>query len=141
MAKIVAAEVIWVKRAGVIGGLAISIACMLVLSISVKRREERDAFEISRTYTIQGDGYKHTKMDVIVNIEGYDINEMFDTIKEEHDRMNGEADKLLIRLYDSRGDLKAHICAGERVYIKDGERPWQVKGLGGQESGVILPQV
>lgn len=51
------------------------------------------------------------------------MNEMFDAIKEGHDRMNGEADKLLIRLYRSRGDLKAHICVGERVYIKGRERP------------------
>lgn len=111
------------KRWGMIGSLVALIVSMLVLSILAKRREEKDEFEMSRAYTIQGDGYKHTKIDVIVNIEGYDIDEMCDTIKEEHDRMNGEADKLQIRLYDSRADLRAHICAGERVYIKNKERP------------------
>lgn len=74
-------------------------------------------FEFCRSMIFQhGDDSKDVYTSVVVNVKGFDIDEMFEKVKEEHDLMNGHAENLTIRLYDSREALKNGDCLGEKVY-------------------------
>lgn len=74
-------------------------------------------FEFCRSMIFQhGDDSKDVYTSVVVNAKDFDIDEMFEKIKEEYDLMNGHAENLTIRLYDSREALKNGDCLGEKVY-------------------------
>lgn len=42
---------------------------------------------------------------------------MFEAVKEEYYLINGNADKLMLRLYTSENGIKTGDCRGESVYI------------------------
>lgn len=74
-------------------------------------------FEFCRSMIFQnGDDSKNVYTSVVVNVTDFDIDEMFEKIKEEYDLMNGHAKKLTIRLYNSREALKNGDCLGEKIY-------------------------
>lgn len=73
-------------------------------------------FEFCRTMAFQNGDFRDVYTSVVVNITGYDLEEMFNKIKDEHDLMNEPADQLTIRLYDSKDALKAGDCIGEKVF-------------------------
>lgn len=74
-------------------------------------------FEFCRSMIFQhGDDSKDVYISVVVNIKDFDMDEMFEKVKEEHHLMNGHAENLTIRLYDSRKALKNGDCLGEKVY-------------------------
>ena len=52
----------------------------------------------------------------------YDIDEMCKKAKNDYERLNEKPDELLIRLYNSRKELKKHKCAGEREYNDNKKR-------------------
>lgn len=63
-----------------------------------------------------GDDSKDVYTSVVANVTDFDIDEMFEKIKEEYDLMNGHTKNLTIRLYDSRESLKNGDCLGEKIY-------------------------
>lgn len=72
--------------------------------------------EFCRTMVFENGDTRDVYASVIVNISDYDLEEMFDKARDEHDLMNGKPDQLTIRLYDSRDDLMAGNCKGEKVF-------------------------
>lgn len=105
------------KKVGIYCKIIVIISAILVLFILIKRNDVRnEEFEIFQIYTIKGGDYRRTQINVIVFITEYDIDEMCEKAKNEHERINEKSDELLIRLYDSRKGLKKHKCVGEREY-------------------------
>lgn len=77
--------------------------------------------KIPQKSTATTDNSKDIYTSVVVNIKDFDIDEMFEKVKEEYDLMNGHAENLTIRLYDSRESLKNGDCLGEKVYSDCGK--------------------
>lgn len=115
MAKFEFKEVIEIKKLRIVVNLVVLTLILVSLSIFVRKKENEDEFEIFQSFIVEGGDGRRTRLNVIVNVSEYDINEMCDEIKERHDKLNGEADELLIRLYNGREDFKEHKCAGEGV--------------------------
>lgn len=89
--------------------------CRMVPTHTKPTPEQRD-FSFYRTMVFQNGHTREVYASVIVYIEDYDIEEMFDRIRYEHDLMNESPDKLTIWLYDSKEALKAGERKGEKVY-------------------------
>lgn len=82
-------------------------------ALEIEARE----FEFCRSMIfLNGDDSKDVYTSVVVNVKDFDIDEMFEKIKEEYDLMNGHTKNLMIRLYDSREALKNGDCLGEKIY-------------------------
>ena len=111
------------KKAGILCSVVLLLSVILILLISVRTKEKKKEFEIFQIYTVQGGDYRKTSINAIVNIGDYNISEMCDKVKEEHERLNETSDKLLIRLFNSKKAWKEHICAGEKEYKDNKKRP------------------
>lgn len=79
---------------------------------------QRD-FIIYHSFIHQGGDYKDTMLKVIVNVEDYDMPEMFERVKEFHDKMNGESNKLTIELYDGKENFENYNMSGTKTYYND----------------------
>lgn len=104
------------KKTGIICNFILCISIILALLIFAGAEETKEEFEIFQIYTVQGGDYRKTSMNVIVNVEDYNISEMCDKVKAEHERLNEASDELLIRLFNGRKAFKEHKCAGEKEY-------------------------
>jgi len=87
-----------------------------ILSARAKSIPPPREIEFCHSFIFQNGDTKDVYASVIVNTQDYDLDEMFDRVRDEHDLMNGKPDKLTIRLYDSRDDLKNGNCKGEKVF-------------------------
>jgi len=87
-----------------------------ILSVRAKPIPPSKEIEFCHSMIFQNGDTKDVYASVIVNTQDYDLEKMFDRVRDEHDLMNGKPDKLTIRLYDSRDDLKAGNCKGEKVF-------------------------
>lgn len=76
-------------------------------------------FDICQGYSFVSSGYNDTSIKVIVNERDYDIESMFENIRDFHNKLNGEPDELEISLYNSKEDLKNHNCVGSKTYYKE----------------------
>lgn len=85
---------------------AISVIIIIILScLYTLTRPEQDEFEFCQNYTVDSGGYITTSLRIIVNASNYNMEEMFEKIRDKYIEMNGEPDELNIRLYKSRSDL------------------------------------
>lgn len=109
------------KKMGTVRSLLFLISVILCISLFVIKLKPKEDFEIFQIYTVEDRDYRRTKINVIVNIPEYEIEELCDKIKEKFETINEEQDELLIRLYNSRADFKEHKCAGQREYKKAGK--------------------
>ncbi len=97
--------------------IIVLISTILISFILIRKGEiNQDEFEIFQIYTLKGGDYTRTQINVIVYVSEYDIDEMCKKAKNDYERLNEKPDELLIRLYNSRKELKKHKCAGEREY-------------------------
>lgn len=78
-----------------------------------------EEFSIYHSYIFDGGGYKRTLLQVIVHKKKYNLPELFEEIREFHDRMNGVPDELKIELYDSKDSLSHGDMIDEITYFKD----------------------
>ena len=101
--------------------LLLVVACFIPKSAGRICRKNLREFEIFQSIKVGSDNFERTSLEVIINLENYDIDEMFEKVKEEYDLMNGHAENLTIRLYDSRESLKNGDCLGEKVYSDCGK--------------------
>ncbi len=87
-----------------------------ILSAKAKPIPPSREIEFYHTIIFQNKDTRDVYASVIVNTQDYDLEEMFDKARDEHDLMNGKPDRLTIRLYDSRDDLKDGNCKGEKIF-------------------------
>lgn len=105
------------QKNGIYYKIILLITAILILFIFIRKNGvNQEEFEIFQIYTIKGGNYRRTKINVIVYVSEYDIDEMCKKVKNEYERINEKSDELLIRLYNSRKEFKKHKCAGEREY-------------------------
>lgn len=101
------------------------IIAILTVFILIRMNEiNQEEFEIFQIYTMKGGDYRRTQINVIVYVSEYDIDEMCKKVKNEYERTNEKSDELLIKLYNSRKELKKHKCAGEREYKNNKKSQW-----------------
>lgn len=81
--------------------------------------EYPEDFMIYQSFITDATNYRHTMLNVIVLVQEYDVDEMCDEVRSFHDRMNGEPDKLDIRLFDSKEDFTDWNCRAERTFYKE----------------------
>lgn len=84
-------------------------------------RPEPKEFEFCQNYTVIGGGEVTTSLRIIVNVTDYNIEEMFEKIKDEYIEMEGEPDVLEIRLYKSRSDLLTPNYIKKKFYKRNAE--------------------
>lgn len=91
--------------------------CIIGSACPANQQPQKD-FEIFHSYKTGSDNFTHTSLTVIVNAKDYDIDEMFEKVVEEHNRINGIPDELEIRLYNGQQDYENYICAGSKTFYK-----------------------
>ncbi len=99
--------------------LLLVVVCMIPKSTGeVSRKNLRD-FEIFQSIKVGSDNFERTSLEVIINLENYDIDEMFNAVKSYQIRLNGESDELNIRLYRNKGDVFVSNPIAEKTFYKD----------------------
>ena len=101
--------------------LLLVVACFIPKSAGRICRKNLREFEIFQSIKVGSDNFERTSLEVIINLENYDIDEMFDAVKSYQIRLNGESDELNIRLYRSKGDLFLSNPVAEKTFYKDSD--------------------
>lgn len=101
--------------------------CILVTIIGIfigfilmRRNRNVPEFKIYQSISIESGGYIDTSISVIVMTKEYETEKLFTEIKDFHNNMNGEPDRLAIYLYSSKRQLRGHNCIDCRIYYKEG---------------------
>lgn len=104
----------------------IIVYCVIIFNIGVsigtmqpKIGNNRQKFEIFQSYRFTSSDDNDTLIYVIVNERNYDNTDLFEEIREFHNKLNGEPNKMMIKLYNSRNDCKFGNCIGSKTYYKE----------------------
>lgn len=84
-------------------------------------RPKPEEFEFCQNYTVIGGGEVTTSLRIIVNVTDYNIEEMFEEIKDVYIEREGEPDILEIKLYKSRSDLLPPNYIKKKFYKRNAE--------------------
>lgn len=84
--------------------------------ISYGRQNEPREFEIFHSFKFGSSNRVDTDLDVIMNVEDYDVDEMMIKVKKEQERINGKSDTLTIELYNSVEDWENCKCVGKAKF-------------------------
>ena len=76
-------------------------------------------YEICQSFRFASPNYTDTRINVVVNIKDYELEQLFDDIRAFHNELNGEPDELTIHLYRSRKGYKKGKCIGTKTYLKE----------------------
>lgn len=102
-------------------GFVMLVVVILVICViyffQYRNRDSRE-FIIYQSYSFVGGGYDDTYLYVIVNVKNYDVEDMFLKIRDFHNMMNGESDKLTINLYDGKRNFDNSNMSAYKVYFK-----------------------
>ena len=79
--------------------------------------EKTREFDFYNSLIFQNRETKEVYLNVIINIKNYDMESMFEKIKEEYVLLNGRADELTLSLYTNLESLKSGNCLAEKVYF------------------------
>lgn len=79
----------------------------------------KEDFEIYQSYKTSFNNGDMCHINVIVHVKEYDIDEMFEQVRQHYNTINGEVDKLDIRLFNSKKDFEQFNLAGERTFYSD----------------------
>lgn len=97
--------------------IVVAVASFFVgAGISHGRQNKPREFEILHSFKFSSSNRVDTDLDVIVNVEDYDIDEMMIKVKKEQERINGKSDTLTIELYNSIEDWENCKCAGKAKF-------------------------
>lgn len=91
-------------------------ACKQAEAYTAEEIQETREFDFYNSIIFENGDTKEVYMNAIINVENYDLESMFEEVKEEYYLMNGNADKLTLRLYKNVDSLKAGDSLGEKVY-------------------------
>ena len=78
-----------------------------------------EGFEIFQSYKTSFSNGDSCHINVIVYAKDYDIDEMAEQVRQHYNKMNGEVDKLDVRLFNSKKDFEQFNLAGERTFYSD----------------------
>lgn len=98
----------------IIVGVCVGIICPRICD-DLQERE----FEIFQSYNFISGEYRDAIIKVIINVDKHNTENVFDKIRVFYNKLNGEADKLEIYLYNSKDDIKLGNCVGSKTYYKD----------------------
>lgn len=99
--------------------ILIVLALMVIFGVVAVKMKETPKYEIVSTIVNSfGDGYKDVTINVVVNVRKYDKEQMLDEVREDYIELNREPDRLLIRLYNKRNDLKKGEEAIQKIYLR-----------------------
>lgn len=97
-------------------------ACIGYIRPLIERCVQEERFMIYHSFSFESSYYKDTSIWVIVNVQDYDMVDMFEEVRDFYNNLNGEPDELEIRLYNSMNDFKDLNCAGRKIYYKKREK-------------------
>lgn len=92
-------------------------ACKQAEAYTAEETQKIREFDFYNSIVFQNGDTKEVYMNAIINVENYDLESIFEEVKEEYFLMNGSADKLTLRLYKNVDSLKAGDSLGEKVYM------------------------
>jgi len=107
------------KISTIIGICVIVGICIGIIHSRIGNDLQKQRFEIFQSYSFASGEHRDTIIKVIINVDEYDTENMFDEIKIFHNKLNGKPDKLEICLYNSKNDIKSGNCIGTKTYYKD----------------------
>ena len=91
---------------------------MFIGTLYNKTKPQAD-FEIFQSYKTSFSNGDSCHINVIVYVKDYDIDEMAEQVRQHYNKMNGEVDKLDVRLFNSKKDFEQFNLAGERTFYSD----------------------
>lgn len=96
------------------------IVCTIVLFRNVCdfHLENVPDYKIHQSFITGAGNYKSVNLKVIVNIDDYEMGQLFDSIKKEYIKLNGVPDSLYIELFDSQYTFENGESSGSRTYKK-----------------------
>lgn len=72
-------------------------------------------YKIHQSFITGAGNYKSVNLKVIVNINDYEMNQMFEMIRKEYVELNGEPDTLHIELFDSQYAFEHGESSGSMI--------------------------
>ena len=75
-------------------------------------------FEVRQWFFMHGSNFEDTRINVIANIEDYDLDEMMNKIRRFYEVQHGRADSLHITLFNSEEDFKEFENYEQRTFKK-----------------------
>ncbi len=82
----------------------------------IEETQETREFDFYNSMIFQNGDTKEVYMNAIINIKDYELESMFERVKEEYIKLNGKADSLTLRLYTSKEAIREGDCLGEKIY-------------------------
>ena len=76
-------------------------------------------FEVRQWFFSHASNYESTRINVIANIEDYDLDEMMNKIRKYYEVQYGRADSLHITLFNSEEDFKEFENYEQKTFNKD----------------------
>ena len=81
-----------------------------------KKVDIPEEFSIHQSFIMGTDDYKETRLKVIVKIQDYNLDDMYNKIIAHHKKLNGMSNKLHIELFNSMDDFINYNVADVRNY-------------------------
>ena len=75
-----------------------------------------EEFSIHQSFIMGTDDYKDTRLKVIVKVQDYDLDDMYNKIIAHHKKLNGMSNELHIELFNSMDDFINYNVADVRNY-------------------------
>ena len=76
-------------------------------------------FEVRQWFFMHGSNFEDARINVIANINDYDLEKMMNKIRRYYEVQHGRADNLHITLFNSEEDFKEFINYEEMTFDKD----------------------
>lgn len=94
------------------------LVCAVFLLASVRESyfEKVPDYKIHQSFITGADDYKNVNLKVIVNLREYDMNEMFEMIRNDYVDLNGEPDVLCIDLFDDQQAFENAENSGSKKF-------------------------
>lgn len=89
--------------------------CLVGTACKINFKDGPD-YKIQQSLIIGSNNHKDVYLNVIVYIQDYELDQMFETIKNEYISSNGEPDALSIELFNSHQDFENEESSGSIKY-------------------------
>lgn len=75
-------------------------------------------YKIYQSIISGSDNYKNVDLKVIVYVKDFDVDKMLEKIRKQYVELNGEPDRLQIKLFGSLRAFEKAQCCGSKVFEK-----------------------
>lgn len=84
----------------------------------IEETHETREFDFYNSMIFQNGDTKEVYLSTVINTTDYELESMFERVKEEYIKLNGKADKMTLRLYENKEAIREDDCLGEKIYTK-----------------------